>query len=393
MRMRLLLAACSIAAVTLLALGSMVATAAASTIELTRGTAEPVESITTQLGAVVGDAGEDYLTIHLKPVGGEACGANVPADHGDVVVSEFVSTSSNPMAISHNWVFQMAGTYRICAWLTTDPDGDDVVTHAESTITVRIPHLLLSISVPPSVLPSQTFQVVTTAQAETERRAWEYVMPNTGDGCPANASAAERASGVGTVLSEWAVTGGLFTETKNYSLESPGSYLFCAYFEYPERESVPELTANATMTVVEPPPPCVVPTLASGASFASVEQKIHAADCTVGKVSSVASTKVARGGVLSLNPASGTKLSAGAAVNIVESAGRPCMVPAVKSGSTLAHVEHQLAAADCTASVSSVRSRHVRRGRVIGLASRPHTRLSPRAKVRVVVSAGHGRTQ
>ena len=388
MRKLLLLTACSMAASILVAPGSTALASPAPTIELTRGTAEPVESITTQLGAIVGNAGEDYLTIHLKPVGGEACGTNVPADHGEGVVSEFLSTNSNPITISHNWTFQTAGTYRICAWVTTGSAGEDVVAHAEGTITVRIPHLSLSLSVPPSVSPNQTFQVVTTAQTETERQAWEYVMPNTGVGCPANANAAERASGVSTVLYNWAVTGGPFTETKNYSLSSPGSYLFCAYFEYPGRESVPELTANATMTVVEPPPPCVVPKLASGTGLASVEQTIRAADCTVGKIISVASTKVARGGVLSLNPVSGTKLSAGAAVSIVESAGRPCVVPAVKSDSTLAHVEHQLAAADCTATISHLHSRHVRRGRVIGLASRPHTRLSPRAKVRVLVSAG-----
>lgn len=58
-------------------------------------------------------------------------------------------------------------------------------------------------------------------------------------------------------------------------------------------------------------------------------------------------------------------------MNIVESAGRPCGVPVVKSGSTLAHVEYQLAAADCTASVSYVHSRRIRQGRVVGLASRP----------------------
>jgi hypothetical protein len=384
-----LMVVCGLVAGTILSLSLASSALAAPTIELTRGAVEPVESITTQLGAVINNGGGSYFTLHLKPTGGAGCGANPRADAGEGVLgTEFISSESNPVNETRNWTFQAAGSYKICAWVTKDSSAEEVQAFTETTVVVRAPHLALSISVPASVLPSQTFQVATTAQAETERQVWEYVMPNTGDACPANADAAGSAAGTSEVLGYWSVTGGPFTETKNESLTMPGIYLFCAYFQYPGRESVPELTAKAMTTVVAPPPPCVVPQLASGASLASVEQKIRAADCTVGSISSVASTKVARGVVLSLNPAPGTKLSAGAVVNIVESGGRPCLVPVVKSGSTLAHVEHQLAAADCAASISHLHSRHVRRGLVIGLASRPHTRLSPRAKVRILVSVG-----
>jgi len=131
-----------------------------------------------------------------------------------------------------------------------------------------------------------------------------------------------------------------------------------------------------------------VPAFDIGASLATVEQSVRAADCSVGKINSTASTSIDRGGVLGLSPGSGTKLAAGTAVSIVESAGRPCVVPVVKSGSTLAHVEHQLTAADCTATVSHLRSRGVRRGAVVGLGSRAHTQLFPRSTVRVLVSAG-----
>ncbi len=377
------LARCVVGA-TLLMLGSTAATAAASTMSITVGS-EPVESITTQLG-VTGTAtsrGQD-LILKIQPTGGELCGANANADSGSQVL--YTETGEpgpyNPMI---NYTFEPAGSYLLCSW---QEENGSVVASNSLTVTVRPPHLSLSISAPTSVQTGQMFQLASTAQAETSRDAIEYVLPDTGDGCPANAAAAGGTSGSRGIYSEWNVDGGPFTRTANETLETAGQYLFCAYFEYPGRESPPEATASAMTTVVAPPPPCVVPKLASGAGLASVEQTIRAADCTVGKIISVASTKVARGGVLSLNPVSGTKLSAGAAVSIVESAGRPCVVPAVKSDSTLAHVEHQLAAADCTATISHLHSRHVRRGRVIGLASRPHTRLSPRAKVRVLVSAG-----
>jgi hypothetical protein len=262
------------------------------------------------------------------------------------------------------------------------------LTFAEASFTVRTPHLALSISVPATVLPSQTFQVTTTAQAETERQVWEYVMPNTG-GCPANADAASRASGENEILGYWNVIGGPITETKNQSLTTLGSYLFCAYFQYPNREAVPELSASAQTRVVLPPPPCVVPAFQRGAGLASVEQSITAASCSVGKIHYTASSRVGRGGVISLSPATGTKLGTGAAVDIIVSAGRACIVPAIAAGISLAKAERQITAANCTVgAVSHVHSRRVRRGRVLSLAPRPHTRLSPRAKVRVLVSAG-----
>jgi hypothetical protein len=137
-----------------------------------------------------------------------------------------------------------------------------------------------------------------------------------------------------------------------------------------------------------PPPPCVVPAFHRGATLASVEQKLRATSCSVGAIRYTASTTVRRGGVIGLSPGTGTKMAAGAAVSIVVSAGRPCVVPVVRAGATLSHAEHLLAAADCRAVVVHAHSRHVRRGHVVGLGSRAHTRLFPLSRVRVVISAG-----
>jgi hypothetical protein len=374
------------AAGVVLALSAAANALAAPTIELTRGTAEPVESVTTQLGAVVSNAGNDYFRLHVKPTGGEGCGANAQADHGASVISELVSSASNPVHSSQNWTFQTAGNYKVCAWVTTS--AEEVLAFAETTFAARIPRLALSISVPAGVQPQQAFQVSTTAQAETERQVWEYVMPNTGAGCPANAAAARNASGESQILGYWNVTGGPFTETKNESLGSPGSYLFCAYFEYPNTESPPELSATAQTNVLPPPPPCVVPAFHLGASLARVEQSIVAASCSVGKINYSASSSIGRGRVLALSPRTGTKLGPRAPVSIVVSAGKPCVVPAVHAGSTVGHVKHLLAAADCRAVIAHAHSRHVKRGRVIGLGSGAHSRLFPLSRVRVVVSVG-----
>lgn len=368
---------------------SLAATAlAAPTLELTRGSVEPVESITTQLGAVITNGGNNYFTLRVKPTGGAGCGANPRADAGEGVLgTEQVTSETNPVKASRNWTFQSAGSYRVCAWVTKDSSAEEVLNFAEATFTVRAPHLALSISVPPTVLPSQTFQVTTTAQAETERQVWEYVMPNTG-GCPANADAASRTSAASEILGYWNVIGGPVAETKNQSLTTPGSYLFCAYFQYPNREAAPELSASAQTSVVLPPPPCVVPGFHRGAHLATVEQSITAASCSVGKVHYAASSSVGRGGVISLNPATGTKLGPGASVDIVVSAGRACVVPSLKAGSSVGRAKKLLAAGNCSAVIVHARSRKVRRGRVIRLGSRANSRLFPLSRVAIVVSTG-----
>lgn len=361
---------------------------AAPTLELTRGSVEPVESIATQLGAVVNNGGNSYFTLHVEPTGGAGCGANPRADSGEGVLStESITSETNPVKESRNWTFQAAGGYRVCAWVTKDSSDEEVQAFAEATFVVRAPHLALAISIPPTVLPSQTFQIMTTATAETERQVWEFVMPNTG-ACPANADAAGRASGSLEILGYWNVIGGPLTETKNQYLTTPGNYLACAYFQYPNREATPELSASAQMSVVPPPPPCVVPTFHRGAKLASVEQSVRAASCSVGKVRYTASRSVGRGGVIALSLATGTKLANGAPVNIVVSAGRPCVVPVVRSGSSLGRAKRLLAAGNCRSVIVHTHSRRVHRGRVVRLGSRAHSRLFPLTRVPVVVSTG-----
>jgi hypothetical protein len=369
-----------------LALASAAPAFASPTLELTRGSAEPVESITTQVGAVVTNGGNDELLMHVKPTGGEGCGANPSADAGEGVINSSITSETNPVSFTQNWTFGAAGNYRVCAWVTGN-STTEVLTSAEATFHVRPPHLALSLSSPASVAPNQTFQIATTAQTETERAVWVYVVPNTGSGCPANAAAASNASGSRTVLSGWEVTGGPLIESKNETIQTPGVYLVCAYVEYPGTESAPEITASAQTSVVPPPPPCVVPAFASGAPLASVEVSVRAASCSVGAINYSASS-VHRGGVLGLNPRPGTTLAAGAPVAIDVSAGRPCVVPSVKPGANVRHVEHLLNAADCRAVIVHAHSRRVHRGAVIGLASRAHSHLFPLTQVRVVVSSG-----
>jgi hypothetical protein len=371
--------------------------AAEPTLSLATGP-DPVESITTQILASGSSASKDAgLSVTLKPTGGAGCGANFSADlgaGGDAVLNQAVA--EGPFSKSVNRTFETAGSYLACGWLNNEAELESpVVARSSLTFTVRPPHLSLSISAPMTVRPAQTFQVVTTAQAEVTRTVEEYVLPNTGRGCPANAGAAAGTPGAMRVNWHsygWSVNGGPFSESVNETLQSAGQYLVCAYVEYPSSQSPPELTASAAIAAVSPPPPCIVPGFTSTTRLRAIQRAIAAARCVVGKIRYAASRRIRSGYVSALSPAPGRGLPGGTAVNVTISTGSPCVVPRVFAGSALGNAERRVRLAHCAVGrVHTARSRRYRRGRVLRLGARAGQVLRSHAPIEIVISAGrHG---
>ncbi len=318
----------AVSATCAVALGSIGASSTAAAPTLTLGTgADPTESITTQLltsGTTTND--RTSLSATIKPTGGQGCAANDSADGGQNLFFG-ANVEEGPFSQSVNHTFESAGSYLLCGWLNdNEQSGDPVVATASLTFTVRPPHLALSISAPATVRPGQTFQIVTTAQAEVTRKVSEYVLPNTGRGCPANSAASAEASGARSVYwpaqgGEWRVEGGPFSESVNETLRSTGRYLICAYVQYPSSESPPEASANAVVTVVSPPPPCIVPHVRAGSTLVSTERQIRDSHCAVGRVRATRSRRYRRGRVLRLGARPGQVLRYQAPVEIVVSKG------------------------------------------------------------------------
>lgn len=368
------------------AFGGASVAAAAPTISLSVG-AEPAESITTQLGVSGSSEGDDFAVVRVRPAGGRACAANSEADEGEYVDSS-VSAPGGPFSETRNWTFEAAGAYLLCGWLQTRESPSTVVAHASLEFSVRIPHLSLSLSVPASAPMEQTFQVSSTAQAETQRVVSFGALPDTGRGCPANFGAATSTAGFLAIEDGWSVTGGPLTKTWNVQINTPGKYLLCGYFDK-SGQTPPEATASASVNIV---PPCVVPAFTVGASLGAVEQAIGGTSCVVGRVVFAASRKVHRGGVIRLSAASGTKLAAGTPLTITVSTGPPCVVPSHLTGLSLKAAERKLSAGHCAVGkVRRVASTRYRRGAVVKLSSKSGTTLPSQAAVSVYVSSGRPR--
>jgi hypothetical protein len=297
---------------------------------------DPAESIATQLQAGgTSTNSHTALTATIKSTGGQACGADVSADGGqNLYFSNDVE--EGPFSKSINHTFDNAGSYLFCGWLNDqDQPGDPVVASASLTIAVRPPHLALSIAAPTTVKPAQIFQITTTAQAEVSRTVTEFVIPDTGRGCPANSGAASSTSGASQTFwpahfgSGWNVDGGPFSESVNQTLSSVGQtlssvghYLICAYVEYPANESPPEITASTALTVAVPPPSCIVPHVRAGSTLASIEQRIRRAHCLVGHIHRLRSRHYRHGLVLRLSARAGRALPFHTALEIFVSSGR-----------------------------------------------------------------------
>lgn len=295
----------------------MAATASAATLTITSG-ADPVESITTQVG-VSGSLETDSQRVGLtvKPAGGPGCGANYDADGG--IGALYRGPGVGPYSETTNWTFQRAGSYLLCAWISdTSQNGNPVIASTSQTIAVRMPHLSLSIAAPATVLRGRTFQVVTTAQTEAERDVEVDLLHDTGRGCPANSQAAGSTTNRIFVFGD-SILGGPTTETRNEQLSITGPYLLCGYVDY-NGEVAPEATAIAAVNVV---PPCIVPHLGSGATLRRAKARIVAGHCNVGKVSYAHSTTHARGTIIALSPRPGSGHATHAPVAITVSSGPP----------------------------------------------------------------------
>ena len=378
------LAAALVAACTLL----LPAAAHAQSITATAAN-DPVESVTTQIG-VSGTASNtsSRVSLKVKPSGGTACAANPEADNGSTVMS-FRGVSQGPFNQSENWVFETAGSYVLCAWLT---DGNQVLAAHNRTVSVRVPKLSLSVAVPQTAAMNETFQVSTTAQTEASRSLHLSRIPDTGRGCPANADAADSTSGEFTIISGRRMSGGPRTESENNSISDPGTYLFCGYLHYKSTTDPPQATASATITIPAPPPPCIVPTVAPGTDLAAATGALGAANCTRGKIKRIASTRYARGTVVKVIGQAGASLANAAPVDVLVSLGAPCVVPRKVIGMRLGAARLELVRRGCTVgSTSRRRHRFIRRGRVVAASVPLSVKQKPRAVVNLVVSSGRRR--
>lgn len=109
-----------------------------------------------------------------------------------------------------------------------------------------------------------------------------------------------------------------FSVTSNITFASKGTYRFCAYLEIGQTgdTSPPAAAAETVVQVGDPPPPCTVPAL-SGITLAAATKRLKSGGCTLGTVKKPKKPGKRTLVVKSQSKSSGTRLEAGAKINVV----------------------------------------------------------------------------
>ncbi len=392
----------TLVALTVTAFAALTAQSLADTATLTitnsQGQSDPA-ALLPRVFTVSGDTTQSGVQAYVKyrATGGAGCAPSAATDTGtplDGASGPFYNgapTDSGDFSESDVITWPQPQTLMFCIWIASSPTA--TATPFTQVVTFRAPTGTVGATITPAApTAGQPFSIAITGASEAPETVYATLRP-AGACAPTFASD----SGSNLINGPGQAANGSYSITVSATEATAGSYEVCLWLASSPTDAAPIAgPAAATFTVapapvIPPPPPpaCVVPNPAPNSSLAFVEQVLVAAHCTLGAVTHIASPLVKAGDVISLSPAPLSQEPNGTAVSIVASTGPACVVPKLAVGSLLATAERAIRKAHCSVGrVTHVRSRKVRRGRVVRWTPATNTLATTNAPVAVVVSSG-----
>lgn len=321
-----------------------------------------------------------------RPTGGAACAPSAATDSGTAPrYLPYGEEVDGAFAIKYTGIWPEAGTFLFCIWVADSSTAP--VTPISQTITFRAPTASISAVVAPATptVDQETTATVSGA-SEAPKAVFATYRPSGGAAC---APTAESDSGRALPGVYGVDVNGAFRVSTRFTPSDPGDYVICVWVADYSGDPSPVAGPQAfPYSVVAPPPPCIVPTIAAGTPLATALTGLLAAHCTAGRQIYTASRRYARGSLVKLRTPAGTSLPNGGAVDLLISSGSPCVVPSSRKAITLRSARSRLRSAGCSAGkVRRVRSGR-RRGRLVRFSPAAGRKLSPRAKVTIYLSRG-----
>lgn len=386
------------ASAALLCVLSSAAPAAADTATLAfldaAGRDDPVVDVGRTITLTGNTAVPKRVYVKRRATGGAPCAPSASTDSGrELVGGTFLNGEpvNGDFRLSRAVIWPDAGTQMFCIWYAAS--SVESVTPIAQNIAFRTPTGTISGTVSPvSPLVREQVTLTVTGASEAPKRVYATIRAAGGAPCPAAAS-----SDSGNYLIEGTNVNGSFSLSETFSSTTAGPKLICLWLADSSSDTAPvagpqPVTYSVTAPPPPPPPPpppCTVPGVTAGTPLADVLSALTAASCTGGRRTYTASARFRRGTLIKTTPVAGAVLPNGGQVALLLSSGAPCRVPAVRRQMTVAAARSRLRASGCTVG-RTVRRRsvRVRRGRVVAFGPRSGSRLSPRARVSIVVSRG-----
>jgi hypothetical protein len=336
------LASLIVLTVVLVCSGSALADTATITVTTTTGQSDPAAGVP-RLFTVSGTTASgtanspERLFVKYRAPGGSPCaptpgsdpgsyvtekgGTNFDGSYGSLFNGDAINGSFNP-----SFSFQAAvtwgapGTYVFCIWLT--PDNPTPVTPYTQQITFRSPTGTISATVNPIMpTPGQQATITVTGASEASKKVYATIRSAGGQSCATTFGA-----DTGTSLIDGTNVDGMFTMQATTTQATAGTYLICLWLADSSNDSSPIAGPQPETFMVAspppPPPPCVVPSFRSNTRLSTIEGRIRAAHCSVGKIHYASSRRYRRGILIKLSPRPGTRLPSNAAIGVLLSSGR-----------------------------------------------------------------------
>ncbi len=329
-----------IAALTVIVLvvvtGQALADSASISVTNTAGQSDPAAEMP-RVVTVSGDtAAPERVFIKYRNPGGAPCASTADTgswfeNYGDEDDWYETPEVNGSFSFSHAGTWGEAGTDVFCIWLAKT--GETIVSAPiTQTITFRSPTGTITATVNPLMpQPGQPATVTVTGASEAAENVYAKVRPAGGAPCAATYEADP-----GESLIEGANVNGSFGVQATTRQSTAGTYLICLWLTSSPTNTSPVAGPQPeTFTVGSPapppppplppppPPPCVVPRFNSHMRLVTVEQRIRADHCGVGRVRYTRTRRFRRGAVIKLTPGPTARLGYGAHVGILVSSGRP----------------------------------------------------------------------
>jgi hypothetical protein len=317
--------------------GTALADSASISVTNTAGESDPAAGVPRVFTLSGTTSVAEKVFVKYRAPGGASCAPTAQSDSGKLIPNEegdyswYGNEANGAFSFKHAYSWEPPGTVMFCIWLAKDENT--ITTPITQTITFRAPSGTITAAVSPDMpQPGQQATITVTGSSEAPEKVYAKVRPAGGASCAPTYEADP-----GQNLIDGTSVNGAFTEQATTTQSTAGTYLICLWLASSANDTSPVAGPQPeTFTVASPPPPtppppppppspppCVVPSFSSKMSLSTVERRIRAAHCRVGKVRYSSSERYRRGAVIKLSHRPGTKLSSNSVVWVLVSSGRP----------------------------------------------------------------------
>jgi hypothetical protein len=291
----------------------------------TAGESDPAADLPRVFTVSGATAAPESVFVKTRAVGGAPCAPSAGSDTGERSLA-WETEVNGAFSISKVITWGSPGPALFCIWIASN--SNSITTPISQVITFRSPSGTIAATIsPPVPKPGENATLTVLGTSEAPEEAFAKVRTAGGAACAPDFSADPGSS----LLDYSNEINGAYQLKSTFSEATAGNYVICLWLAS-SSSSIPAVAGPQPIpfTVGYPPPPpppppppapCIVPGVGARTRLATIERRIRAAHCRVGRIHYARARHVGRGYVIGVSPHPRAYLSHGAAVSVIVSLG------------------------------------------------------------------------